>query len=104
MKTTQVVTDIAAPVEIVWAELCAVSEYAEWNPFITTFRGELVEGSRLEVRIVPPGGRAMTFHPTITEVHEGESLEWLGRLGAARPLRTDGIRSTWRRSGTAGRA
>ncbi len=81
MKTIHVVTDIAAPVEIVWAQLSAVSEYAEWNPFITMFRGELVVGDQLEIRIAPPGGRVMTFRPTVTEVDAGERLEWLGRLG-----------------------
>jgi hypothetical protein len=80
MKSIRVVTEIAAPVETVWAELSAVSEYAEWNPFITSFEGELVVGGRAEVRIAPPGGRPMTFRPTITEVEEGTRLEWLGRL------------------------
>jgi hypothetical protein len=80
MKTIQAVTEIAAPADTVWAELAAVSTYAEWNPFITALEGELVAGSRLEVRIVPPGGRAMTFRPTIIEVEEGKRLEWLGRL------------------------
>ena len=80
MQTIRVVTDIAAPAETVWAQLSAVSAYAEWNPFITSFRGELVEGGRAEVRIAPPGGRAMTFRPTITAVEEGKHLEWLGRL------------------------
>ena len=80
MKTIRVVTDIAAPVEIVWAELTAISKYATWNPFITTFRGDLVQGSRLEIRIEPPGGRAMTFRPEITDVAEHDRLEWLGRL------------------------
>ncbi|MDX6372015.1 MAG: hypothetical protein QOD98_1003 [Nocardioidaceae bacterium] len=80
MKSIRVVTEIAVPVETVWAELSAVSEYAEWNPFITSFEGELVVGGRAEVRIAPPGGRPMTFRPTITEVEEGTRLEWLGRL------------------------
>ena len=80
MKIIRVVTDIAAPVQTVWAELSAVAKYAEWNPFITTLQGELVEGGRLKVRIVPTGGRAMTFRPTITVVEEGKRLEWLGRL------------------------
>jgi hypothetical protein len=80
MKSIRVVTEIAAPVETVWAELSAVAEYAEWNPFITSFEGELVVGGRAEVRIAPPGGRPMTFRPTITEVEEGTRLEWLGRL------------------------
>jgi hypothetical protein len=80
MKTIRVATEIAAPIETVWAELSAVSEYAGWNPFITSFEGELVAGGRLEVRIAPPGGRPMTFRPTITEVEDGKRLEWLGRL------------------------
>jgi hypothetical protein len=80
MKTIRVVTDIAAPVETVWAELSQVDKYAEWNPFITVFQGELVTGSRVKVRIAPPGGRAMTFKPTITVLEERQRLEWLGRL------------------------
>lgn len=80
MTSLHVVTDIAAPVETVWAELSAVSKYREWNPFITSFRGDLVPGSRLELRIEPPGGRAMTFRPTVTHVEPGRRLEWLGRL------------------------
>lgn len=80
MKTVRFITDIAAPVETVWAELSAVDKFAEWNPFITVFHGELIEGGRVEVHIVPPGGRPMTFKPTITEVKERHHLEWLGRL------------------------
>jgi hypothetical protein len=80
MKTIRVVTEIAAPVEHVWAALTAVSEYADWNPFITSFEGELVVGARARVRIAPPDARPMTFRPTITEVEEGRRLEWLGRL------------------------
>lgn len=78
MRTISVVTDLAAPVEAVWAELSAVERYAEWNPFITAVRGELVVGNRLEVRISPPGGRPLTFRPTVTHVEPGERLEWLG--------------------------
>jgi hypothetical protein len=80
MKSIRVTTEIAAPVETVWAELSAVTSYAEWNPFITRFEGTLVVGTRPEIRIAPPGGRPMTFRPTITVVEEGRRLEWLGRL------------------------
>ena len=80
MKTISVVTDIAAPVETVWAELCAVSDYSEWNPFITAFDGPLTLGSRPTIRIAPPGGRAMTFRPTIIRIEDREHLEWLGRV------------------------
>jgi hypothetical protein len=80
MKSISVVTDIAAPVETVWAELCTVSDYSEWNPFITAFDGPLTVGSRPTIRIAPPGGRAMTFRPTITRVDDRKHLEWLGRV------------------------
>jgi hypothetical protein len=80
MKTIEAVTEIDAPAEAVWAELSAVSTYPAWNPFITSFEGELVAGSRVEVRIAPPGGRPMTFRPTITVIEDGRRLEWLGRL------------------------
>jgi len=80
VKTIEAVTEIHAPVQAVWAELSAVSTYPAWNPFITTFKGELVVGHRVEVRIAPPGARPMTFRPTITAVEEGRRLEWLGRL------------------------
>jgi hypothetical protein len=28
----------------------------------------------------PPGGRAMTFKPTVTIVEDGKTFEWLGKL------------------------
>jgi hypothetical protein len=80
VKIIRVVTDIAAPAQTVWAELSAVARFVEWNPFITSVQGELVAGGRLKVRIAPPGGRPMTFRPTITAVEDGKRLEWLGRL------------------------
>lgn len=80
MQRIKVVTDIAASQETVWAELTALGAYADWNPFITMAEGNLVQGAHLKVRIAPPGGRAMTFRPKVTEVVMGERLEWLGRL------------------------
>jgi hypothetical protein len=80
MKSISVTTEISAPIETVWAELSAVDDYAAWNPFITSFTGELAIGSRVEVQIAPPGGRPMTFRPTITEVTSGRRIEWLGRF------------------------
>ena len=42
---------------------------------------EEFSAERLTNRLDPPGGKAMTFRPTVTEVREGEVFEWLGRLG-----------------------
>ena len=72
---------IPAPAAIVWATLTDTGRYGSWNPFIPELTGELRPGAKIRVRISPPGGRAMSFTPTVTVVHEGRRLEWLGRLG-----------------------
>lgn len=72
---------IAAPRETVWAVLTAFEQYVEWNPFIVNVTGAPKVGNRLRVTLSPPGGRAMTFKPTVTEVVTGETLEWWGHLG-----------------------
>ena len=41
----------------------------------------LKAGSRLTVRIQLPGGKPITFRPTVTEVQPARRLAWLGRLG-----------------------
>jgi hypothetical protein len=72
--------DIDAPPAAVWAVLTDIRSYAEWNPFIRHVAGELREGAKLEVRIEPPGGRSMTFKPTVLGVEPERELRWLGRL------------------------
>lgn len=73
--------EIAAPPEQVWHHLTDLAAYAGWNPFITSAAGSVAVGARLTLRMEPPGGRAMTFRPTVTQVEPGRVLEWLGRLG-----------------------
>jgi hypothetical protein len=72
--------DIDAPPSSVWAILTDLSAYPDWNPFITSSEGSVGVGERLTNRLEPPGGKALTFKPTITAVEEGRVLEWLGRL------------------------
>ena len=71
---------ISAPVEDVWETLTDLAGYCTWNPFITAAAGSLTVGERLELRIQPPGGRAMTFKPWVTTVEQHRYIEWLGRL------------------------
>jgi hypothetical protein len=72
--------EIDAAPERVWEVTTDFARYPEWNPFIRKIAGELREGARLEVRIEPPGARAMTFKPTVRAVQANQELRWLGRL------------------------
>lgn len=80
MRKIAVTTEIAAPVEVVWAQLTDTASFADWNPFIQSLEGTLAVGEKLTVRITPPGGKGMTFRPTVTAVEENRRLEWLGRF------------------------
>lgn len=73
--------EIDAPPAAVWSVLADLDGYPDWNPFITSSTGTVATGERLVNRLQPPGGKALTFKPTVTEVDEGRVLEWLGRLG-----------------------
>jgi hypothetical protein len=73
--------DIEARPDDVWAQLVDFPAYASWNPFITAAEGAAEVGSRLDLRMQPPGGRATTFRPRVTAVSSGRALEWLGHLG-----------------------
>lgn len=72
---------IEAPDEVVWDVLVDLDRYPEWNPFVVESIGRVEVGERLVNRLQPPGGKAMTFKPTVSEVVPNRSFEWLGRLG-----------------------
>jgi hypothetical protein len=80
MKTLSVTTNINAPVSTVWRHLTTWSDFPSWNPFITSLTGDVAVGAPLEARIQPPGGKAMTFRPTVTAVEHERRLEWLGHV------------------------
>ncbi len=72
--------EINAPADTVWAILTDLGQFAAWNPFMPEAEGEIREGARLKVRIAPPGGKAMTFKPTVTRVEPEREFRWLGHL------------------------
>jgi len=81
MQTTlQHQLEIDGPPSVVWAVLTDLAAYPDWNPFITRLTGDLRVGSRLHVVIAPPGGRTMTFRPTVLTVRPEHELRWRGRL------------------------
>ena len=72
--------EIDAPPAAVWAVLTDTGAYPDWNPFVRRLSGELRAGARLEARIAPPHGRAMTFKPTVLTAEPNRELRWLGRF------------------------
>lgn len=71
--------EIAATADRVWEVLTDFAAFPRWNPFIRRIDGVLAPRARLEVRIQPPGGRAMTFRPTVLRVEPPRLLSWRGR-------------------------
>jgi hypothetical protein len=81
MKSIRTAIHIEAPPETVWPILTDFARYADWNPFIPQAEGAIRKGATIEVRIEPPGGRGMTFRPTLQCVEPHRELRWLGHLG-----------------------
>jgi hypothetical protein len=80
MKELRKDIPIAAPPERVWEVLTDFESYPSWNPFIRGVTGRPATGTELEVRIHPPGGRPMTFRPTVLTADAPRELRWLGRV------------------------
>ncbi len=80
MKTISTSILISAPPERVWDVLTDFPRHPEWNPFIQSISGPLVPGEKLKVRIKPPGGKGMTFNPTVLTAQPARELRWKGRL------------------------
>lgn len=80
MRLLETEIEINAPRERVWRTFSDTARWPEWNPFVTSFQGELKRGEKVRVRLEPPNGRGMTFKPTIVAIEPDEELRWLGRL------------------------
>jgi hypothetical protein len=72
--------EIEAPPHRVWTTLTDFSAHPEWNPFIRSLEGSSRVGDTLRVFIQPPGGRGMTFQPTVVSAIPNQELRWLGHL------------------------
>jgi hypothetical protein len=80
MKQLHTEIEIGASAWRVWELLTDFASYPEWNPFIRSISGELAPGERLQARLEPPGGRAMTFKPKVLTAEPNRELRWLGHL------------------------
>ncbi len=73
--------EIEATPSVVWDVLTDLEAYPDWNPFVVSSEGRVEVGEKLDNRLQPPGGKAMSFRPEVTEVDDGKVFEWLGHLG-----------------------
>ena len=71
--------EVRAPAALVWDVLTDFAAFPEWNPLIRRIDGVLAPRARLLVRMKPPGGRAMTFRPTVLRVEPERHFAWRGR-------------------------
>jgi hypothetical protein len=81
MKNIQTEILINTDITKVWDVLMNFDSYPKWNPFITSIIGEQKLGNRLTVSINPPGGKGMTFKPTILSLESNKEFRWKGKLG-----------------------
>ena len=72
--------EVQASPERVWEVLTDFAAYPEWNPFIIEASGQAVPGSRLQLRMRPPGRRTTSFRPEVLKADPGRELRWLGRV------------------------
>jgi hypothetical protein len=63
----------------VWNVLTDFRSYPRWNPFIKEIRGDLIVGSKLELKIVTPKKKIRTYNPVVTVVTPNSELRWYGR-------------------------
>ena len=80
MKEARTEIEIGASPERVWGVLSDFPAMSTWNPFLRSIEGEPRARARIVVRIQPPGGKGMTFKPTVLRAEPNRELRWLGRL------------------------
>lgn len=72
--------DIDASPRAVWDVLTDFAAYRDWNSFMDRIGGTAEVGTKLVVHMSPPGGRGMTFKPTVLAATPSLELRWLGKL------------------------
>ena len=76
--TTEI--EINASVEKVWAILTDFKKYPQWNPFIKSIDGEIIEGASFEVTLEQPDSKPMVFKPKCLKFEKNKEFQWLGHL------------------------
>lgn len=80
MKEIHTEIIINASAERVWRLLTDFAKYPEWNPFVRSISGKPEPQTKLKIFVQPPGGRGMSFNPTVLRAEPNKELRWLGSL------------------------
>lgn len=72
--------EINSSAQQVWSVLVNFNQHSSWDPFIREISGVPTVGTKLKVSLQPPGGKSMTFSPTVIAAVPDHELRWLGRL------------------------
>ena len=70
--------EIAAPQDAVWSVLADVHAWPAWNPFVGGFNGELREGARVKVLILPWSAEGTWLGARVARFRPPEALAWRG--------------------------
>ena len=54
--------------------------YADWNLFIVHAAGVLCVGERLDITIVAPGMKPVSFRPRVLDLEPGRLIRWKGEF------------------------
>lgn len=71
---------IEAPINEVWDLLTDFENYNGWNPFIPVIKGNLEQGSKLDIFLQPPEMKGMSIAPIVTKVEPLREFRWFGNL------------------------
>lgn len=80
MKELAAQIRINAPAEKVWGIFTDFASYPRWNPFITSLKGPVDVGGKIEVVLSQPGSNPMLMRPTVLEYRAKSELRWIGHL------------------------
>ncbi len=79
MREVRTEIEISAPALSVWRVLTNFTLYPEWNPFIRSISGELINGGELSVTITPLFAIPLNFRPKVDNIRENHGMRWLGQ-------------------------
>lgn len=71
---------INAPAEKVWTALKDFASYPQWNPFLTQMKGEVREGSVIDVTVSLPDRKNTEFGSKVVKVDPGKEFRTKGAI------------------------